>query len=479
MPNTLTDQFQLVKTTTLDANFIQVLLGKTVNYNDGFCRELFRDGKHLTSLRSPRDTFSAHKGDTMLSVNMGIVTVTFTDKIPTRDGYYISYDATARLLVLDPRTFAVCYVQGIDPLQKTVDVVLAALKREVAEGKHDAMSAVYLRGIVENDTGPRKLTQTQVGLVEVTPIVEYGVAILDAQTMSPHADPKRIAELEEIQRVRTEQERLAREQEIALATQRHREAVERARMSSQDRLDQQQAVINRHRQDEALEIDQVQWGHDRFQLEEGQRRDAALKMQIERAQRKEAADSELLDDLRSQGYSSAAILQHHPDLRYLFEHRDLMTGQLLNGDELLQLSATAAAPTTSPSSSAPDALLAMHGITSEPRGGDLLYTISHFGVTVSRHALSEQELQWTQIPDQSFAYLVEVVATGPIDQELKPQDLIYQIDNIPAPEIAELGPYLTMQQQRGNPVRVTYLRHNDDGGMFSDVALITIPQAQA
>jgi hypothetical protein len=473
MPNTLTDQYQIVKTSTLDANFIQILLGKTVNYNDGFCRELFRDGKHLRSLRSPTDSFSARKGDTMLSVNMGIVTLPFADKIPTRDGYFISYDATARLIVQDPRTFAVCYMQGIDPLQKTVDVILAALKKEVARGKHDDMSDVFLRSVVESHTGARRPLQTQLGWQDVTPVVEYGVAIVDAQTMSPHADPKRTAEIEEAKRVEQEKERLRKEKEIELAKLQQREALQAEQLRVQDELAKQQRVIDERKYAEAHQDDLKQFEHDRYKLEQAARRNAALDMQIEAARQQEAGDRALLRRLRDQGIPTITILQEYPELGYLLERRDVLTGQLLNGPELRQLTTPEARPSSSSGSNASDTARDLHGITREPRADDI-YTISHLSIKVSRHVLSEHETGLAQAQDQSFGYLVEVVLTSwPQEQDLQAQDLIYQIDDKPVPELNDLAPYLDMRQLRGEPIKVTYLRGED-----SLVTLIDIPPTQ-
>ena len=465
MPNTLTDQYQLVKTSTLDANFIQVLLGKTVNYNDGFCRELFRDGRHLKSLRSSSDSFTARKGDTMLSVNTGIITVPFTDKIPTRDGYHISYDATVRLAVADPRVFAVSYVQNVDPLQKTLDVIRAALLREVARGQHDAMTDVYLRSVVENDTGVRRPTQTPWGPMDTTLIVEYGVAILDAQTMIPHADPKRVAEIEEARRVALEKERLRKEEEIEKAKLAQQEVLERERLRVQDELARQQRVIDERKQEEAKKDDLEQWEHDRFKHEQGIRRDVALDIEIQGVRQREADDRAFYRELRGKGYSTANILSDYPELGYLLERRDVLTGQLLNGAELKQISSAAtpqaaATSSTSNNSSGPDELF---GVTREPRADDI-FTISHLGVKVSRHTLTEQEVEWIQSPGQSFAYFVEAeVASGADDDDgdLQREDLIYQIDDKPVPELTELAPYLDTQQRKGNPVKVTYLRGRD------------------
>lgn len=474
MQNTLTDEYSLIKVTTLDANFIQLLLGKTVNYNDGFCRELFRDGKHLRSLRSPSDTFSARKGDTMLSVNMGIVTVPFRDKIPTRDGYFLSYDATVRLLVVDPRIFAVCYVQRIDPLQKTIDIILAALKREVARGLHDDMSDQYLREVVENDTGSPMHVQMPWGPANVTHVVEYGVAILDAQTMSPHADPKRIEEIKEAQRVEDEKERLRKEREIELARMRKeqeielarlekREAIETEQMRMQDALARQQREIDIRKHDEALEDDRKQWEHEREKLEDGRRRDAALEMNIEAARQQFVEDRALLRRLREQGIPTATIVQEYPELLYLLERRDILDNKrVLNAAELEQINARivqAESPTT-------------HAVTCS----DGIWTIGHFSMKVSPHVLSEHEAGLAQMPAQSLGYLVEeLIGTGQHEHEVDPQpeDLIYLIDNQPVPKLDDLAPYLDERQQQGNAVKVTYLR-----GEISGVVTIVIPSAQ-
>lgn len=469
MPNTLTDRYDLVKTSILDVNFIQFLLGKTVNYNDGFCRELFRDGKHLKSLRSPADSFAARKGDTMLSVNMGIVTVPFTDKIPTVDGYYLSYDATVRLIVLDPRTFTVCYVQSVDPLQKTVDVILAALKREVALGHHDKMNDVFLRGVVENQSGVRRPYQTQLGMWEATLVAEYGVAILDAQTMSPHADPKRVAEIEEAKRVERERERIRKEQEIELAKLKQREVLQAEQLRVQDERTKQQRAIDERNRDNAHDDDLRQFEHDRYKLEQGARRDAALEMEIAAARQREADDRALLHSLRAQRLPTATILQEYPELGYLLERRDVLNGQLLNAEELKQITSPVVQSSTS-SGGASDGARDLHGITREQREDDI-YSISHLGVKISRHKLSERESDLAQSPGQSFGYLVEaVIVSGAHEQDLQQQDLIYQIDDKPVPELHDLAPYLDACQLRGNPVKVTYLRGED-----SLVTLISIP----
>ena len=156
MPNTLTDSYQLVKTSTLEVNFIQNLLHNVIVGNkDGFSLELFRNGSYVRSIRTPTDTTAAHKGDTLLAVNLGIITVPLTDKVRTadEDDYVIAYDATVRLMVRDSHRFAIGYVQGIDPLQKTVDVILAVLKRSIAQSQHDAVSEEGLRKVVKNNTG--------------------------------------------------------------------------------------------------------------------------------------------------------------------------------------------------------------------------------------------------------------------------------------------------------------------------------------
>jgi hypothetical protein len=450
MPNTLTDQYALVKTTTLDVNFIQLLLGKTVNYNDGFSRELFREGKHLRSLRAPTDSISARKGDTLLAVNTGIVTAPFTDKLPTRDGYFITYDATVRLFVEDARTFAIGYVQGIDPLQKTVDVILAALKREVARGQHDQMSDEYLRGVVEHETGIRRPLQLPWGMGEATLVVEYGVAILDAQTMSPRADPKRVAEIEEAERVAKERERLRREKEIELA-----------KIEQQKNIRASQHDLDLHKQKDAQELDLGQWKHDRFKQEEGARRDAALEMEIEAARLQESEDRAQLRRLREQGIPTARIVQEYPELRYLLERRNLRTGELENEADLAQLTARIVEVES----------LRTHAV-SHSNG---IWTIGHMNIKVSRHELSEQEAELAQKPAQSLSYLVvEVIPPGQQDSNggLRAQDLIYEIDKKPVVELADLAPYLDECQRRDGAVTVTYLR-----GEYSGVAVIVIPNA--
>lgn len=224
--------------------------------------------------------------------------------------------------------------------------------------------------------------------------------------------------------------------------------------------------------DETLRDDRKQWEHDRFKLEQGARRDAALGMEIAAAQQREAEDRALLKDLRVRRWSTATILQEHPELGYLLERRNVLNGDVLNSEELKQISTPVAHPTAS-SGVAPDVTRDLHGITREPREDDI-YTISHFSIKVSRRKLSEREAELTQSPAQSFAYFVEgVLASGSNEQDLQPQDLIYQIDDKPVPELIDLAPYLDTRQQRGEPVKVTYLR-----GENLSVTIIDIPSAQ-
>lgn len=483
MPNTLTDQYQLVRTSTVDTTFIQILTGKTVNYNDGFCRELFRDGKHLQSLRSASDSFSARKGDTVLTVNMGVITVPFTDKLPTRDGYHLTYDGTVRLAVWDARTFATCYQQSIDPLQKTLDAIRATLLREVARDQHDVVDDVRLRYLVEHNVpgAPRRPTSTPWGPRDIAVVIEYGVAILEAQTMIPHADPRRTAEIEEERRrkrqeeeeatrVARERERLAKEQAIEQARLAQQEVLQRERLRVQDELAQQQRLIDERKLREAHTDSNAQWEHERIQHEQSLRRDAALQLEIEQVRQQVAEDRALLRRLREQGFATADILREHPELDYLFERRNVLTGSLLNPEVLKSIAGGTAQAMPADDTPSADGVSEKYGVTRESHDDDH-FTLAHLGIAVSRHELNAKQIEYAQTPGQSLAYFVEkVLPTGDQAQDLQKGDIIYQINDQSVPELPDAATLLDTLQAEGNPVKVTYLR-----GMTSLVTYIEIP----
>lgn len=300
--------------------------------------------------------------------------------------------------------------------------------------------------------------------------------------MSPRADPERVAEVAEIERVKKEQDRIARDQAIKLTELKNKEVVDTEALRVKDVLAQQQREIDERQRDEALADNRAKWQEAQYQEEQKRLRDAAVDIRIEQARSTAEADARLLNQLRSQGYSTANILQEYPELRYQFEKRDLVSGTLLNGDELLRLGAANAAPAAPAAPSGGSAAATSEpkfGLTREPREDDIL-TISHLGVTVSHHTLTKEERDSTQIPDLAFAYQVEtVVSTGPLRQKLQQADLIYQIGDYPVPEFAKLAPYLDTLQKEGKPARLTYLRRGEDGDLYSDVALLSIPPTRA
>ncbi len=443
MSNTLTDQYQLVRITTVDAGFWQNLLGKPINYNDGFCRELFRDGRHIGSIRSDADTASAKRGDTILSVNMGIVTVPFTDKLPTRDGYQLGYDGTVRLQVGDPRLFATCYQQAIDPLQKAIDSIRGALTREIARTQHDDATGEYLRHIVEYYSGQHGTFPTPGGLREVTIIAEYGMLILDAQTLIPRPDPQRKVDKEEDERVKRETERLRKDEQIELA-----------RLSQQWVVGEEQRKHDIRTRENQLDDDSARRDHARVQQEQDVLHAAAVKLRIESAQEQAQQDRDLLRRLRDDEWPRDRILREYPELAYLFERRDILTGQLMEPESQPRIAGPATAVTLQPGTTSP---AEVYGVSSESRPDDLS-TISHLGIRVSRHKFSDEEMGWSGAKSGLAYFIEDVIPDWKGEQKLKKGDFLFEIADRPVPELPELARLLNELNAGDRPVKITYLR---------------------
>lgn len=489
MANALTDQYQLVRTSTVDASFLQNLLGKTINYNDGFVRELFRDGRRIGSIYSHADTVQARRGDTLLSVNMGIVTVPFTDQLATRDGYTMTYDGTVRLRVWDPRTFAVCYQQGIDPLQKALDAIRAALLREIARTVHDNVTDAYLRNVVEYEVAPRQPAPYGWGLRDAALVAEYGVAILDAQTMVPRADPKRVAEIAEIERVQREQERLERERQIKLAELRQQENIRLAELRKQeatqreelrvtDELARQQRVIDERTLKEQLADEDARKDFERVQMErdaivririreQDVLNDAAVQIRIAEAQERRREDRALLRRLREQGVSTDRIVREYPELTYLFERRDLISDQIVEAPPTRQIREPAT-PAGEHRSDAGESQQS-YGVVSEPHPDDE-HTLSHLGIKVSRHELTDQEMSWSGATSHLAYFIEDVLPDWEGDQQLRKGDFIFALADTSVPELPELAVLLDSLQSQDSLVKVTLLR-----GTVPVVVYVTIP----
>jgi TIR domain len=174
MTNTITDQHNLVKVETITGGIL--FWRKVIDYNDGFLRVIFRDGRYHGSILTPHDIARAHNGDTLYTINASSISLNLKGTIRTKDGFIPSYETTLLIRIINPVPFAICYIQSNDPLGMVVTMVQNAITREANHSLHKELKADNLEQVIISSTLNAK--------------TELGVEVQRADRIVLHNDPK-------------------------------------------------------------------------------------------------------------------------------------------------------------------------------------------------------------------------------------------------------------------------------------------------
>ena len=145
-PNALTNQYGLIHSTTVETMF--GLGEKTFNPEHGFSLEVYRDRRHLYSLRVnddgmgedvPKSVTEARlrNGDVIYRVNLAPQKLSVTGSIYTKDRFNPGYSAEVTLRINNPLAFLGSYFQNTDPLAQMRSGIEEAFQRYARETEHD------------------------------------------------------------------------------------------------------------------------------------------------------------------------------------------------------------------------------------------------------------------------------------------------------------------------------------------------------
>lgn len=266
MPNPVTDQLDMVNTTTVHGG--SWLFPKSVRIDQGFSQQVFKaSGEYRGSVDDPATKIPVRDGEIVLRVNLGVKELALKGTLHTRDGYTRAYEGIVLIRVTKPAQFAIAYRQGVDPAGSARTLIDGDLTRWASDMKHDEIAQEMLR------------YRTRHALDAYSPTLGLGVA--SVEKLIAYADPV-IAERIDIE---------------------HKDQITRT----------QDAIGHRRREDERGEH-----AKDRALARDQAAQDDMTKFQLDAKKRVVTAivDAHMrqLQDLLQQGYTLEEINRDRPDL---------------------------------------------------------------------------------------------------------------------------------------------------------------------
>ena len=222
-------------------------LGKTISASTGFSKEIFRDGRHVASVRfvdttisvesSPaQDQFKARQGDRMLTINLGPARLPLKGNFYTKDTCTASYEVLLEIKVNNPSLFALCYLQQSDPAGILQMAIIQAYDTYAGRTPHNLLDKTKLRHDARYNTQSAKV----------------GIVVTETYKSEIYADSRRarINEMEREAEVEKSSITITSEVQMLRATEASKiDAFERTEKAKERDFERQQQML-----DEAMKM---------------------------------------------------------------------------------------------------------------------------------------------------------------------------------------------------------------------------------